>query len=360
LTSPTPPSDGHVDPQGEQGFDWLLGTTASSSSDALPSRRDLRASAKPASRKDARAAAAASAKKPRRIRHTPAADVSAAAASSTGPRTAKLSRSAVRAAKRASKSVVARSDSAYPSERVLVVVRPTAKRKHKRGSGILAVGAVALLFGTVAMPAFAFGTQDADSLSAVTTASDEAALTVSDGAAAASTLRSQFTATSVTDLRSQRSSKLKSANYEAYLKSGARELGDDYPWFSELYVGQGGSLSPLNYFYRECVDFVAWRLNRDAGSTSAPFKYDWSYLTPSGGNASQWKYAWKQHGWETSNTPVVGSVAWWAANHVAYVKAVNPDGTVLLEEYNYGSNHLYGQRTIPASEVDLFLYPPPR
>jgi len=55
----------------------------------------------------------------------------------------------------------------------------------------------------------------------------------------------------------------------------------------------------------------------------------------------------------------VGSVAWFYGNHVAYVKSVNADGTVTIEEYNYSSNGTYGQRTIPASSVPAFLYPPP-
>jgi surface antigen len=156
----------------------------------------------------------------------------------------------------------------------------------------------------------------------------------------------------------QRSTSLKGQNYEAYIKSGALEKGDDYPWFSELSNNQGGGLSPLNYFYRECVDFVAWRLNRDVGSTSAPFVFDWNYLTPSGGDASNWANAWKQHGWATGTTPKVGSVAWFPG-HVAYVSKVNDDGTVFLEEYNYDNDHLYGTRTIPATDVSLYLYAPP-
>jgi surface antigen len=60
-----------------------------------------------------------------------------------------------------------------------------------------------------------------------------------------------------------------------------------------------------------------------------------------------------------STTPIVGSVAWFYGNHVAYVTRVNPDGTVFIEEYNHGSTHVYGQRTIPASQVSMFLYPPP-
>lgn len=35
-------------------------------------------------------------------------------------------------------------------------------------------------------------------------------------------------------------------------------------------------------------------------------------------------------------------------NHVAYVQSVNSDGTVSLEEYNWGNDHSYHTRTIPA------------
>ncbi|MBD8535651.1 CHAP domain-containing protein [Plantibacter sp. CFBP 13570] len=140
--------------------------------------------------------------------------------------------------------------------------------------------------------------------------------------------------------------------------------GDDYPWPNEAPDTEGGGLSPLRYYYRECVDFVAWRLNRDAGVTAAPWKWDWSTLTPMGGNAIDWPDSWAKNGWATSLTPRAGSVAWWGTSagsygHVAYVQAVNPDGTVVLEEYNWGRpKHMYGTRTVPATSVDLFLYAP--
>jgi surface antigen len=136
--------------------------------------------------------------------------------------------------------------------------------------------------------------------------------------------------------------------------SGVRAAGDDYPW-----PAAGDTLSPLNYYYRQCVDFVAWRLNRDAGSYSAPFKYVWSNLTPGGGNASEWKRAWESKGWVTSDTPVVGAVAWFNGNHVAYVKEV-VGSNVIIEEYNGMAKRAYAMRTIPASSVGKFLYPPPR
>lgn len=335
LSSNTPPEgDGLDNLFGEGRFDWNVEPTAATPQQQFSSRRELRESTAPSRRAPKRAASKPTSSK--------------RAASKAGRKA------------RVAAPPVPPIDSAYPEGRVLVVVRPAPKLKKKRGHNILTAFVVVGLFGSVALPAAALAPQVTSEADAADVAAAAAALSVSKDVVATSAERGQFSATTATDLRSQRNTARKAANFEAYLKSGARELGDDYPWFSELSNNQGGGLSPLNYFYRECVDFVAWRLNRDAGSTTAPFLYDWSYLTPSGGNASQWKYAWRNHGWETSTTPVVGSVASFAGNHVAYVKQVNADGTVLLEEYNYASDHLYSQRTIPATDVALFLYPPPR
>jgi len=146
---------------------------------------------------------------------------------------------------------------------------------------------------------------------------------------------------------------------------GSHQPGDDYPWPNNPTRAEGGGLSPLRYYYRECVDFVAYRLNRDAGVTSAPWKYTGATLTPLGGDAKDWKRNWISHGWTVSSTPIAGSVAWWANSssglgHVAYVQAVNDNGTVSLEEYNWTRKHVYGTRTISAGNPNAYLYPPPR
>ena len=252
-------------------------------------------------------------------------------------------------------------DSAYPAGRIIVVRQAPKAPKKKRGSGFLTIVAVVGLFGSVALPAYAMAPKDhADNLTADTAADSTAALTVSEDVALATTARGSFQATTASDLKNQKRTAYMAANYEAYIASGAREKGDDYPWFSELSNNQGGGLSPLNYFYRECVDFVAWRLNRDAGSFTAPFLYNWSTLTPTGGNAYQWKYAWQKQGWPTSTTPVAGSVAWYSYGHIAYVKQVNADGTIVVEDYNQSGMHQYDIRTVPANDAQLYLYAPPR
>lgn len=141
----------------------------------------------------------------------------------------------------------------------------------------------------------------------------------------------------------------------AYYTPAQQAEGDDYPWWNETPDDYGGGLSPLRYYYRECVDFVAWRLNRDAGVTGAPWKWDWGNLAS--GSAYAWADEWVRHGWATSSDPIVGSVAWFPYNHVAYVQSVNGDGTVTIEEYNQNSDHSYHVRVIPNGSA-LYLYPP--
>ena len=227
---------------------------------------------------------------------------------------------------------------------------------RKQATTVLVIGAVAMLVAPMALPAFAFEPVEKP----VTYAEMESlSVEVSDSAARTAIVRDSFSATSVAELASARATAAAAAARAlaaTYRTSSVAEAGDDYPWRDAALK----ELSPLRYIYRECVDFVVWRLNRDAGSTSAPFKYTWSYLTPNGGNARDFKAAWAAHGWPMSNSPVAGDIAFWSNNHLAYVKSVDAAaGTVFLEEYNT-TPFTYSTRTIPISKVQLFLSPPPR
>lgn len=231
-----------------------------------------------------------------------------------------------------------------------------------RGIATMAVLVPALL-ATIALPAYAastgptaeFGTSEAASLKA----SGAQSVVVSDKVADTNIARDAYSATSPEELQ-QRQRQLDAAAAVTNAKysiqvSAARAEGDDYPWYDMPTDDEGGGLSPLRYYYRECVDFVAWRLNRDAGTPNGGWAYTWGNgLPPS--SAYGWSSAWP---YKQGTTAIAGSVAWFTYNHVAYVQAVNPDGTVVLEEYNYGAaRHAYNVRVVPASSVASYLYPP--
>jgi hypothetical protein len=99
-------------------------------------------------------------------------------------------------------------------------------------------------------------------------------------------------------------------------------------------------IDPWGYTKRQCVSFVAWRLSQDNISFNGA------------GNAEKWDDVARERGKIVDNTPAIGAVAQWDANqggalsagHVAYVTAVNADGTVNVEEYNQNSDESYHQR----------------
>jgi surface antigen len=212
------------------------------------------------------------------------------------------------------------------------------------------MAAVGGLFACVALPAYAVNPVETTNTGPLASTIGAQSVAVSADATVAAASRDAFTATTPEELAAANAAATLASSY-VYRDPGPRQAGDDYPW-----AGQEG-LSPLRYYYGECVDFVAWRLNRDAGYTSAPFRWDWSTLTPGGGSASSWTDAWYAHGWPVSSTPIAGAVAVTGYNHVAYVKEVLGDGSVLLEEYNYGNYHSYSQRVISAGSA-TYLYPP--
>lgn len=236
---------------------------------------------------------------------------------------------------------------------------PARRGKRPFWNTLVTVVVVPGLFATAALPAYASTYALPMEQSADSASQPGRSFVVSSAAAGQVIDRTGVSATSEEELRARRANPGRAARAAAYAASGALAAGDDYPWFYESTDDQGGGLSPLGYYYRECVDFVAWRLNGDAGTTASPYRWTWSTLTPSGGDGANWGYAWKRQGWATGTEPEAGAVAWFpGANHVAYVKDVLEDGRVLLEEYNWGGKHSYGQRIVRASDVTLFLYAP--
>lgn len=156
--------------------------------------------------------------------------------------------------------------------------------------------------------------------------------------------------------------------------SGTAGKGDDYP-YREPVGGcawcEGGpdAVDPWTLYKRECVSFVAWRMNVQMGwKEGQEYPFTPAKLGLGGfGNAHEWKGNLAKAGYATDNTPKVGSIAWWDsdvttpstitgdAGHVAVVAAVNGDGTITVEEYNFNPWQ-YGTRTIPAADVTGFIH----
>jgi surface antigen len=132
---------------------------------------------------------------------------------------------------------------------------------------------------------------------------------------------------------------------------------DDYPWKNTEHNAE----NPVTGFaYRNCTDFAWHRMMQQLGITD-PVQMNARTLAP--GNAITWGTKWREVGWTVSQTPKVGAVIWYQTGeygHVAIVKAVNADGTVLEEGYNYGipPTGEYYTRTIKPTEPTAYLYIP--
>jgi hypothetical protein len=112
-----------------------------------------------------------------------------------------------------------------------------------------------------------------------------------------------------------------------------------------------GQWSPRGYAGQNCTDYVAWRLAK-AG-----------HGIPGGmGNGGEWGATFPGRlGWRVDGIPRPGDVAWKAGNpgHVAYVRVVNPNGSLEIEDWNNRAVCAYGQwSNVSPTSFSGFIHPP--
>ena len=153
-------------------------------------------------------------------------------------------------------------------------------------------------------------------------------------------------------------------NIRRYGGSGGQLAGGGYPWgYAKCYwTGQvegwcpnydwavNGSVNNWQtggYGYRNCTDWVAWRVGTAGG------------YVPSGlGNAKYWDDRAPAYGFTVSSTPRVGAGAvsnYGYYGHVMYVEAVNGDGTITVSDYNRAGTGKYDMNVISPSGLN-FVY----
>jgi surface antigen len=129
-------------------------------------------------------------------------------------------------------------------------------------------------------------------------------------------------------------------------------LGDDYPT-SLRAPPKDSIIDPWRFYNRECVSFVAWRLNHTNHIDFSDFMDGGRF-----GDANNWDNNARKLGFTVNNVPARGAVAQTDAGqfgHVAWVASVG-DGTVTVEEYNYSTPGGYGLRTVPTSTFDYIHF----
>ena len=120
--------------------------------------------------------------------------------------------------------------------------------------------------------------------------------------------------------------------------------GDNYPHLWKV-GGLGQYTDSWGYASRYCTSWVAFALSDRNGFT----------MPHAIGDASAWGSVAAGMGYAVNMTPAVGAVAWWSSNHVAWVKSVNANNTVTIEEYNYAGSG-YNVRTIATNSVSGYIH----
>ena len=124
---------------------------------------------------------------------------------------------------------------------------------------------------------------------------------------------------------------------------------DDYKewWQSKGSLTSG--YDPQGFAWAQCTSYSAFAVRKYTSYTN--FSNSWKGLHF--GNAAEWHIAAKKAGIRVDKTPAVGAVAqrlngtW---GHVAFVVAVNEDGTFVINEYNHVVRRGFSTRTARLGE----------
>jgi len=140
--------------------------------------------------------------------------------------------------------------------------------------------------------------------------------------------------------------------YEARRRSGGGESiyggSGGYPWADEP---NPYAVDPWLFYKRQCTSYAAWKFLAVHGQVF--------YNTrPGQGNAWNWPALARDQGYQTSSTPRANAVVSWGIGpnrpygHVAWVTAVNPNGTINVTEYNWVIERGFSER----HNVDPYRY----
>lgn len=142
---------------------------------------------------------------------------------------------------------------------------------------------------------------------------------------------------------------------------------DDYPLRATN--AESTARDSWGFGTRQCVSFTAWRLRQhEQKAFTNHMAFAGKQVT--WGSAYQWDDTARRAGLTISATPRVGAIAQWNSGeqstykhsimtagelgHVAYVVAVNADGSAVMEEYNGKVELGYSTRTTKAPRYIYF------
>jgi surface antigen/peptidoglycan hydrolase CwlO-like protein len=150
----------------------------------------------------------------------------------------------------------------------------------------------------------------------------------------------------------------------ATLIKGGQAASGGYPWntancpMDGIYStggsnGNGGD--GFGYGCRQCASYAAWRVDKETGN----YPVNW-------GNAVDFPASAAASGFSEGSTPRAGSLAVMSAaqaggpdGHVAWVEAVNGDGTIIVSQYNYNYGAgwgMYSEMKLSSAAFYRYIY----
>lgn len=129
-----------------------------------------------------------------------------------------------------------------------------------------------------------------------------------------------------------------------------------YPWAGAPYPCWNYScIDPWQLYYRECVSYVAWKLNNEGygvrGFGGAGNAYEWPNTTRSYTSQSTGV---PHEGDAVVIRPGTQGIGW--TGHVMFVENVNSDGSINISEYNFAGPGQYSQRRITQSSYANYVF----
>ena len=119
-----------------------------------------------------------------------------------------------------------------------------------------------------------------------------------------------------------------------------------YPYPNAPACTDGGAcvLDSWDFYQGQCTSWVAYILNQlnKIGFTDYYGGHQW-------GNAESWGSVAVAEGIPVNGTPALGSVAWYASGHVAYVEEVKSSTKVVISEMNYDYDNGFRVHSITTS-----------
>ncbi len=138
--------------------------------------------------------------------------------------------------------------------------------------------------------------------------------------------------------------------------------GGGYPVTANGPNGNWGCAYPLDntiddfgMYNRECVSYTAWMVYKTYG-----YMVNWGSLGV--GNANQWPADAQADGIPTGTTPQVNSVAIYMGGptdpfgHAMWVKSVNSNGTITVDQYNLYYDGNFYETTIPSAGLTYIYF----